>query len=154
VCHSFRTSNNTVGYEMPGYLAGECFLLQVPQKVLGGIYGKYMSKFYELMQETETVLIHMRDLVADEPEKKEHDEVTDYVQSLYQALRQTAAEFAIFGAPRARYLAATKLLAIVEGALPDFVLEHGLSEEVDPNEGMGMDKVRLVDDFEEDATRT
>ncbi|CAK8988184.1 unnamed protein product [Durusdinium trenchii] len=135
---------------VPAKLGGECCLLTLPGQALTQFFGYRQRHYRDLMHETNTIIVPVQQNKGG-IEKKDIDEVEDFIANMMEA--DDPFEIAIFGEPLAQSIVLVKLYALVERKVPGFVIRSGQSEEqIDPSDGVGIDKIRLTFDFQEDAT--
>lgn len=140
---------------LPSKLAEDCTLLVFPQQAMGGFFGRSKANYKKLMEDTNTIVIPIRDLKGSEKGKAEVGEVENFMETMYKAAADDGTEFAIFGSPLAQKVAMVKTLIEIERKVPGYAIRTFPPEEmVDEAEHTGLDRVRLSYDFQEDASNT
>lgn len=140
---------------LPSKLAEDCTLLVVPRQALNRFFGKQRTNYKKLMEETNTIVIPIRDLNGSEKGKAEVGEVDNFMETMYKAAADDGTEFAFFGSPLGQKVALVKTLIEIERTVPGYAIRTFPPEEkVDESEYTGLDRVRLPYDFQEDASNT
>lgn len=138
---------------LPSKLAEDCTLLVVPQQALPKFFGKLRTNYKKLMEDTNTIVIPIRDLKGSEKGKAYVGEVDNFMETMYKAAADDGTEFAIFGSPLGQKVAMVKTLIEIERTVPGYAIRTFPPEEkVDESKYTGLDRVRLSYDFQEDAS--
>ncbi|CAE7204048.1 unnamed protein product [Symbiodinium natans] len=134
---------------VPSKLTSDCTAVKIPQQAVGQIMGKQRQNLQKLMRDTETVIVKVKDFKSVESDKRDAEEIANFMRNMYEA--EDGTEFAVFGPLLGQKKALASMLATIERLVPGYAMPKEPQEKLEQVE-YGLDRLRLPFEFQENAS--